>query len=100
MYRRAVKALIEHRGEILGDAIHAPRTDRFDTRLFHRLEYGARLLGCRLQPAMHRCVVAGKTQRDRISVTPNDRGFRLAELARRLRQTNFPPPEARAPRRE
>ena len=40
----AVKAVVEHGGEILGDAVHAPRADRLDPRLFDRLEHRARLL--------------------------------------------------------
>ena len=50
----AVKALVQHGGEILRDAIHAPRADRLDARLLDRLEHRARLLAGRLQAAMHR----------------------------------------------
>jgi hypothetical protein len=59
-----MKAVIEHSGEILRNAIHAPRANGFDARLFDRLEHGSSLLAGRLQPAMHRGVVTGKTQRN------------------------------------
>ena len=60
----AMEALVKHGRQILGDAIHAPRADRLDARLFHRFKYGARLLAGRLQPAVHGGIMAGKTQRD------------------------------------
>ncbi len=50
----AVKALVEHGRQVHGDAVHAPRADGLDARLFHRLEYRARLLAGRLQAAMQR----------------------------------------------
>ena len=43
----AVEAVVEHGGEILGDAGHAPRADRLDAGLLDRLEHGARLLPAR-----------------------------------------------------
>ena len=55
----AVKAVVEHGGEIVRDAFHAARTDRFDARLLDRLEHGARLLAAGLQPAVDRRVMAG-----------------------------------------
>ena len=67
-----------------------PSANCLDARLLHRLKYGARLLARWLQPAMHRRVVTGKTQRNGIGMTAHDGSFRLAKLARRLRQTNFP----------
>ena len=57
-----MKAVIEHSGEILRNAIHAPRANCFDARLLDCLEHGASLLAGRLQPAMHCGVVTGKTQ--------------------------------------
>jgi hypothetical protein len=89
-----MKALVEHCGEILGNAIHAPRTDRLDARLLNRLENSTRLLACRLQAPMQRRVVAGKPQRNGIGVAADDCGFSLAELAGRLRQTDFPAHQA------
>ena len=85
----AVEFLVEHGGQILGDAVHAPRADRLDARLLDRLEHRARLLAGRLQAAMHRRIVAGKAQRDRIGMAAHDRGLAAAELARRLRQADL-----------
>ena len=56
----AMEAVVEHGGEILGDAVHAARADRLDARLLDRLEHRARLLAARHQPAVHRRVVAGE----------------------------------------
>ena len=85
----AVEALVEHGGEVLGDAVHAARADRLDARLLDRLEHRARLLAGRLQAAMQGVVVAGEPQRDRIGIAAHDRRLVLAELARRLRQPHL-----------
>ena len=85
----AVELLVEHGGQILRDAVHAPRADRLDARLLDRLEHRARLLAGRLQAAMHRRIVAGESQRDRVGMAAHDRGFGLAQFARRLRQAHF-----------
>ena len=85
----AVEALVQHGGEILRDAVHAPRADRLDARLLDRLEHRARLLALRLQAAMDRRIVAGNPQRDRIGIAAHDRGLGLGEFARRLRQPHF-----------
>ena len=53
------------------------------------------LLAGRLQAAMHRWVVTGKTQRNGIGMTAHDGSFCLAKLARRLRQTDFPTQQPR-----
>ena len=58
----AMKAFVEHRGEILRDAVHASRANRFDARLLHRLEHGSSLLAGRLQTTMHGRIVTGKPQ--------------------------------------
>jgi hypothetical protein len=80
-----VKTLVEHRRQILRNAIHASRANRLDTCLLYRLKHGTRLLARRLKAAMHDRVVTGKTQRNGISMTAHDGGFRLAKFARRLR---------------
>ena len=49
----AMEAVVEHRGEILGDAVHAARADRLDARLLDRLEHRARLLAARHQLPVH-----------------------------------------------
>jgi len=50
-----------------------------------RLEHRARLLAARNQPAMHRRVMAGHAQGDRIGVAAHDGGVGARELARRAR---------------
>ena len=86
----AVEVLVQHGGQILGDAVHAPRADRLDARLLDRLEHRAPLLAGRLQAAMHRRIVAGNSQCNSIGMATHDRRLALAELARRLRQSDFP----------
>ena len=49
--------------------------------------------GC--SSAMHGGIVAGEAQRDRIGMAAHDRGLRLAELARRLRQARLAAHQAR-----
>jgi len=41
----AMKMIVEHRGEVLGNARHPPRTERFDTGLLDRFENAARACG-------------------------------------------------------
>ncbi len=60
--------------------------DRLDARLLDRLEDRARLLAGRLHAPVHGLVVAGEPQRHRVGMAAHDRGFRLGQLARRLRQ--------------
>ena len=45
----AVELVVQHGGEIVGDALHAARADRLDAGLLDRLEHGARLLSARHQ---------------------------------------------------
>ena len=82
----AMEAVVEHGGEIGLHAAHAARADRLDARLLDRIEHRARLLAARRELAMHRRIVTGEPQRDRIGVTAHDRGLALGEPARRLRQ--------------
>ena len=82
----AVETVVEHGGEILGDAAHAARADRLDAGLLDGLEHRARLLAAGRQLAMHRRIVTGEPQRDRIGVAAHDRRLALVEPARRLRQ--------------
>ncbi len=82
----ALELLVEHGGQVLGNAVHAPRADRFDARLLHRLEHRARLLAARLQAPVHGRIVAGNAQSDGVGIAAHDRRFRSCELARRLRQ--------------
>ena len=82
----AMKMIVEHRGEVLGDAGHPARAERLDPRLFDRLEHAARLRIARHQLAMHFRIVAGEFQRDGIGVAAHDGGIAPRHLARRLRQ--------------
>ena len=85
----AMKVIVEHRGEILGNAGHPPRADRLHPCLLHRLEHAARLRIARHQLAMHLRIVAGEFQRDRIGMAAHDRGVALGHLACRLGQTGL-----------
>ncbi len=85
----AVKAVVEHGGEILRHPAHAAGADRLDAGLLDRLEHRARLLAAGRKLAMHRRVVTGEPQRDRIGMAAHDRGFALVEPARRLRQARL-----------
>ena len=82
----AMKAVVEHGGEILRHAAHAARADRLDAGLLDGLEYRARLLAAGRELAMHRRVVTGEPQRDRIGMAAHDRRLAFVEPARRLRQ--------------
>jgi hypothetical protein len=81
-----MKAVVEHGGEILGNAAHAARADRLDAGLLDGFEHGAGLLAAGRKLAMHCGIVTGEPQRERVGVTAHDRGFALVEPARRLRQ--------------
>ena len=91
----AVEAIIEHGGEILGDAAHAARTDGLDAGLFDRFEHGAGLGAAGHQLAMHRGVVTGEPQRDGIGVTAHDGRFAFVQPSRRLRQSRLVGGDAR-----
>jgi hypothetical protein len=60
----AMKPFIEHRREVLRDAIHASCANRFHASLLHCLEHCSSLLTGRLQTAMQGLIVTGKTQGD------------------------------------
>ena len=81
--------VVEHRGEIRGDAFHPPRPDRLDPRLLDRVEQRARRLVLRGMAAMDRVVVAGEPQRHGIGEPAQDRGLARIGLARRLRQARL-----------
>ena len=82
----AMETVVEHRGEVPGNATHAARPDRFDAGLLDRFEHGPSLLAARRELAMHRRVVTGEPQRDRIGVAAHDCSFPRVEPPRRLRQ--------------
>jgi len=56
--------VFQHGAEILGDAGHAARADRLDTRLLDGFEHAARLRIAGHQLAMHLRIVTGEFQRD------------------------------------
>ena len=85
----AMKAVVEHGGQIGGDALHAPRADRLDARLLDRVEQRARRLVLRGEPAMHRFVMAGEPQRHGIGEAAQDRRLARARPARRLGQARL-----------
>ena len=82
----AMEMVVEHRGEIFGDARHPPRAERFNPGLLDSFEYAAGLRISRHQLAVHFGIVAGEFQRDRVGVTAHDRGIAPGHFARRLRQ--------------
>ncbi len=77
----AMKTIIEHGGEILLNTAHAPRSDRFDAGLLDCFEHRARLLSAGDELAMHRRVVTGEPQRDRVGMAAHDGRFPLVEPA-------------------
>ena len=62
----AMETVVQHGGEIGLDAAHAPRADRFDAGLLDGFEHRARLLAAGHELAMHRRIVTGDPQRDRV----------------------------------
>ncbi len=81
-----LEAILEHGVEILRDALHPARADRFDARLFHRLEDGAGGGAC---GSRRRCTSASwQASRSAMeSAWPRRIAASCAaELARRLRQ--------------
>ncbi len=82
----AMIAVVEHRGEIRGDALHAPRADRLDARLLDRVEQRARRRIERRVATVDRLAVAGQPQRHRIGEAAQDRRLARIGLARRLGQ--------------
>ncbi len=95
----AMELVVEHRGEVLRHALHAPRTDRLDARLLDRLEHRAALLACRHLAPVHRRIVAGELERDRVRMPAHDRGVLRGKLARRLGQPRLAAGHAGALRR-
>src|SRR6516225_1889065 len=78
------------------DPIKIAASALLDPGLLHWFEYGAGLLAARLESAMHRWVMAGEPQRDRVGVAANDCRLALIEPPRRLRQTRLAADEPRA----
>jgi hypothetical protein len=78
----AMKSIVEHGREVLGNARHAACADRLDAGLLDCLEYGARLLPARHELAMHHGVVAGELECDRVGVTADDCRIRAADVPR------------------
>src|SRR6476660_8502975 len=96
----AMEALIEHRREILRDAVHAPGADRFDARLLYRFEDRPGLLAGRLKAAMQGLIVTREAQRNRVGVAANDCRLALAEFAWRFGQPDLSAHQARSLSRE
>ena len=85
----AMKAVVEHGGEIRGDPLHPARADRLDARLFDRVEQRARRLVLRGEAAMNGLVMAGEPQRHGIGEAAQDRRLARIGLARRLGQARL-----------
>ena len=84
-----METIVEHGGEIFGNAAHAASADRFDPGLFDGFEHGARLLAAGRELAMDAGIMAGEPQCDRIGMPANNRGLALVEPPRRLRQARL-----------
>ena len=80
-----METIVEHGGEIGLDAAHAPRADRFDAGLLDGFEHRTGLLAAGHELAMHRRIVTGDPQRDRVGMTAHDCRFPFVEPARGLR---------------
>ncbi len=91
----AVETVVEHGGEIFGDAAHAARADRLDAGLLDRFEHRARLLAAGHELAVHGRIVTGEPERNRIGVAAHDRRLALVEPPRRLRQPRLAAGEPR-----
>ena len=79
-------AVVEHRRQVRGHPLHAPRADRLDARLLDRVEQRPRRRIVRRVATVDRVVVAGQAQRHRIGEAAQDRRFARIGLARRLGQ--------------
>ena len=95
-----MEMIVEHRGEVFGNARHPPRADRLDPRLFDGLEHAARLGIARHQLAMHFRVVAGELECDGVGMAAHDGCIAPRHLARRLRQPRLAGCETRPLRGE
>ena len=84
-------AVVEHRRQVGGDALHPPRADRLDPRLLGGVEQRARSRIVRRVAAVDGVAVTGEAQRHRIADAAQDRRLARVGLARRLGQ-----PRARA----
>ena len=62
----AMILVVEHGGDVGGDALHAPRPNRFDARLLDRIEECSRGRILRLVALVDRLIVAGEPQRHRV----------------------------------
>ncbi len=87
--RALVIAVVEHGGEVRRHALHAPRADRLDARLLHRVEQRPRGRALRRVAAVDRLAVAGEPQRHRIRHAAQDGGLASVGLARRLGQARL-----------
>ena len=96
---RAVVAVVEHGGEVRGDALHAAGADGFHPRLLDRVEQRARGGVLRRVALVDRLVVTGEAQGHGISEAAQDRRLARIGLARRLRQPRLGAVRARDQRR-
>src|SRR5206468_7373790 len=96
----AMEAVVDHGGEIFGNARHAPRPDRLDAGLLDRLEHRARGLPAGHELPVHVRIVTGELERDRVGMPAHDRSLGGIELARGLRQPRLAADDAGALGRE
>ncbi len=84
-------AVVEHRGQVRGHALHPAGADRLDPRLLDRVEQRPRRGVLRRVSAVDRVIVAGEPQREGIGEPAKDRRLARVGLARRLRQPGLRP---------
>ena len=85
----AMETVIEHGGQILLNPAHAAGSDRFDPRLLDGFEHRARLLTAGCEFSMHRRIMAGEAQGNRVGVAAHDGRLPIIEPARRFRQPHL-----------
>jgi hypothetical protein len=93
-------AVFEHRRDVGGHALHAPRADGFHPGLLDGVEYGAGGLALGREPAMERGVVAGEAQRHGVRIAAQDRHVVRGEPPGRLRQARLVAHQGRTVGRE
>ena len=84
-------AVVEHRGQVGGHALHPAGADRLDPRLLDGVEQGPRRGVLRRVLPVDRIVVAGEPQREGVGEPAKDRRLARIGLARRLRQPGLRP---------
>ena len=100
VFAATMVAIVEHRGDVGGDARHAARADGLDPRLLDRIEDRARRLPFGRELAMNGIVVTGEPKGHGIGVAAQDRHILQRQPPRRLGQADLVAHEGGTIRRE